>query len=306
MSAPPPLSEPLIAHIAHDLMALKMYSLATFVMFYYDTLITFGDEVERVWKRKFTWFTVLWFLNRYVPLIGFAIFILAFHDSAWTRNDKFCDVIAFTPGVLGFITSTVIDLIFIVRLYATFSANKAILYFMVPFLCAKEAVVIWSVSSGHRQPLPPGLVGCILVPGSSSLRFTALWIAQLTFDTTVFVLTAYRAFKLSRIARGGVQSLIDMIMRDGVIYFAVIFIADFVNVLTFLLAPADLQAVNASLTISIGPLMVSRLILNLRGAHEAQKTRMSHTTGTGSNNSAQRGTLVGSKRPYSAQTWLTV
>ena len=29
---------------------------------YYDIVITFGDEVERVWKRKFTWFTMLWFL----------------------------------------------------------------------------------------------------------------------------------------------------------------------------------------------------------------------------------------------------
>ncbi len=31
-------------------------------MVYYDIILTFGDEVERVWKKKFTWFTVLWFL----------------------------------------------------------------------------------------------------------------------------------------------------------------------------------------------------------------------------------------------------
>ena len=66
-------------------MAVKMYSLATFgmpsptinvheqstlilinclftVMVYYDIILTFGDEVERVWMKKFTWFTVLWFL----------------------------------------------------------------------------------------------------------------------------------------------------------------------------------------------------------------------------------------------------
>ena len=31
-------------------------------MVYYDIILTFDDEVERVWKKKFTWFTVLWFL----------------------------------------------------------------------------------------------------------------------------------------------------------------------------------------------------------------------------------------------------
>ncbi|KJA19154.1 hypothetical protein HYPSUDRAFT_204885 [Hypholoma sublateritium FD-334 SS-4] len=306
MSAPP-LSEPLVVHIAHDLVAFKMYSLATFVMVYYDIIITFGDEVERIWKRKFTWFTLLWFLNRYVPPAGFAIITLAFHDPAWTSNEKFCDAIAFFPGILGAITSTVIDIIFVLRLYATFSANKAVLYFMVPFLGAKEAVVIWAVSSGQRQRLPAGLVGCVLVAGSDtgSLRFTSWWIAQLAFDSTVFVLTVYRALKMSRESRGGVRSLIDLILRDGVIYFAVIFVADLVNVLTFLLAPPDLQAVNASLTIAIGPLMVSRLILNLRGADDARKTRV-RVSGIGSNHNVQRGMLAVGPSPYSAQTRLSV
>lgn len=39
---------------------------------------------------------------------------------------------------------------------------------------------------------------------------------------------------------------------------------------------------------SIGPLMVSRLILNLRGAHDAQKTH-AHISGISSKSSAQRG-----------------
>ncbi|KJA19156.1 hypothetical protein HYPSUDRAFT_204886 [Hypholoma sublateritium FD-334 SS-4] len=318
MSAPPPGVPPL-ADVAHDLMAVKMYSLATFVMVYYDIIITFGDEVERVWRRKFTWFSVLWFLNQYVPPLGFVVIILAFHNSAWSANARICDAVVFFPAVLGAVTGTVIDVIFIVRLYATFSAHKAVLVFMIPLLTAKEALAILSVTSGQRLHLPPGLVGCILIAGpQGNLRFTGVWIAQLCFDATVFALTVYRALALSRVARGGVRSLIDIIVRDGVVYFAVIFVADLVNVLTFLLAPvrpflsridmphADvctraqpaLQAANASFTIAIAPLMVSRLILNMRGADAAQKTRVrasggsgARTYGTGSNASAPRGVL---------------
>ncbi len=36
-----------------------------------------------------------------------------------------------------------------------------------------------------------------------------------TADSTVFALTIYRSLKLSRIAGGGVSSLINLIMRDG-------------------------------------------------------------------------------------------
>ena len=31
-------------------------------MLFYDIAITFGDEVERIWKQRFTGATVLWFL----------------------------------------------------------------------------------------------------------------------------------------------------------------------------------------------------------------------------------------------------
>ena len=31
-------------------------------MLFYDIVITFGDEVERIWKQRFTGATVLWFL----------------------------------------------------------------------------------------------------------------------------------------------------------------------------------------------------------------------------------------------------
>ena len=32
------------------------------VMLFYDIAITFGDEVERIWKQRFTGATILWFL----------------------------------------------------------------------------------------------------------------------------------------------------------------------------------------------------------------------------------------------------
>ena len=51
-------------------LCLKVYRIA--VMLFYDIAITFGDEVEKIWKQRCTGATVLWFMvsdaNRIFPL----------------------------------------------------------------------------------------------------------------------------------------------------------------------------------------------------------------------------------------------
>ncbi len=67
------------------------------------------------------------FQNRYVPPLGFAILLfgartfclslstttyqvrVAFHDPAWTANNRLCNAIAFFPGILGTFTFIIID-----------------------------------------------------------------------------------------------------------------------------------------------------------------------------------------------------
>ena len=36
-------------------------------MLFYDIVLTFGEEVEKVWKQRFTGVTVLWFLVCAIP-----------------------------------------------------------------------------------------------------------------------------------------------------------------------------------------------------------------------------------------------
>ena len=36
-------------------------------MLFYDITLTFGQEVERIWKKRFTGATILWFIVR--PLL---------------------------------------------------------------------------------------------------------------------------------------------------------------------------------------------------------------------------------------------
>ncbi|KAF9481302.1 hypothetical protein BDN70DRAFT_855351 [Pholiota conissans] len=256
------LSEPQYVEIAHNLMAVKLYSLASFVMLFYDIAITFGDEVEYIWKKKFTKFTLLWFLNRYLSPLGFIVITVSFQDPEWIGDS--CRRYVFFPEILRIFTSGTIGVIFIIRLFATYSRSQVVMIFMSCLLAAELGIKIWSFTSGQVLQLPPGLVGCILTSGPNSLRFAFTWIAELIFDSIVFGLTMWRTVSRNNIMGGNTRSLVKLIFRDGVIYFAVILTANIITTMTFLLAPPNLKAINASFTVSITPLMVSRLILNLR------------------------------------------
>ncbi|KAH8110209.1 hypothetical protein DFH11DRAFT_1622854 [Phellopilus nigrolimitatus] len=253
-----------LASIASHLMAAKMFSLACCVMLFYDISITFGDEVEKIWKQRFTFASVLWFMNRYLSPLGYIVVIVSFNDPNWSKS--VCNRYVLYPEVLKIFTSAAIGVIFILRLYSLYGGSMAVLGLIAVLLLAELAVKIWAFTDGTSVSLPPGLVGCILTGKSNSNdRFVYTWVAELIFDTAVFLATLFRTLLIYRKHRHGAAiPLIKMMMRDGILYFLIIFAANVVTVTLFLVLPADLKAINASFSTLITSLMVSRLILNLR------------------------------------------
>ncbi|KAJ3490880.1 hypothetical protein NLJ89_g11398 [Agrocybe chaxingu] len=76
------------AELARHLAAGKYFQLAAFVMLIYDHLLTFADEVERIWKPDFSGATVLFLINRYLTPIQFIIIVTAFQHPGWV--DETC------------------------------------------------------------------------------------------------------------------------------------------------------------------------------------------------------------------------
>lgn len=46
--------------------------------------LTFGDEVEHIWKQNFTAFTVLWALLRYIPPLMEVVVLDSLFDPSWS------------------------------------------------------------------------------------------------------------------------------------------------------------------------------------------------------------------------------
>ncbi|KAG8708924.1 hypothetical protein FRC09_000966 [Ceratobasidium sp. 395] len=82
-------------------------------------------------------------------------------------------------------------------------------------------------------------------------------------DSIITMLTVYKTTNYMRI-NGKRDRLVQVILRDGLLYFVAILSANLCNCLTYYLAPAILRVIAAGFCQCITSVMVSRLQLNLR------------------------------------------
>ncbi|KAH9983164.1 hypothetical protein BJV74DRAFT_50760 [Russula compacta] len=100
-----------------------------------------------------------------------------------------------------------------------------------------------------------------------AIRLATAWEAQALFDTLIFALTLARTLKMRKmhdmvISVTG-RGLMDIVLRDGALYFAVMALANSVNILTFYFATPTLKGAFSTNAACISTSLCSRLVFNL-------------------------------------------
>jgi len=216
----------------------------------------------------------LFFLNRYITPLQFLIIIDAFNDPRWTRSP--CErFVAFEGGsTVGLVA--VCELIMILRVYALYKRSRVILTSLLTLWVAQITISSIGLSTGFAITLPPGFVGCIFT-GTSKI-FPAIWLAPLITNSVMFFLTLYQSKEF--LINPSHAPLLHIFVRDGTLYFLVIFMANLLNTLLYFLAVDDLKAIGASFSQLITATMISRLVLNLRSEMRSTSTPNYDTTST--------------------------
>ncbi|THU83153.1 hypothetical protein K435DRAFT_766027 [Dendrothele bispora CBS 962.96] len=240
--------------------AALYFQLGAFVMVLYDHILTFAEEVSCIWGQKLNGATLLFFINRYITPIEFIIVLVAFHQANWPA--EVCDRFVAFEGGATIALVTIAELVMILRVYALYGRPKFLLFVLLSLLVGQVVISSIGIVAGFAAPFPPPLHGCVLT-GTRAL-FPALWVAPLVLDSIIFTLTVWRTRRyLSQHV-----STAYVLMRDGTIYFFLIFMANASNVIIYYSAADDLKAFGASFSQLITSVMISRLILNLRRPRE--------------------------------------
>ncbi|TDL17545.1 hypothetical protein BD410DRAFT_794241 [Rickenella mellea] len=265
----------LVEDSLNGLNSVKFYAVASATILYYDYLATLPEEMRRIWTARFSGATLLFLLNRYIPVFGYIPVLYALFDPPWTIT-KFAPFI----GAMTTLGQVVLVVILVLRTYALYQRNIWVLIFTLSVGLTSIGISTWAavVMTGELFSFHPfGLCAPTTGVHEDQLKFS--WTAIFAFDYVIFMLTICRTILLRRAQRnaGTRSSLATLIMRDGIVLCAV----NIGNFVYFAKAPGGVflfqqtTGSNSMLTHIVSSTMMSRLLLNLR---QESKKRDRHQT----------------------------
>ncbi|KAL1679563.1 hypothetical protein EV122DRAFT_263596 [Schizophyllum commune] len=268
---------PLLAKSLFINNAMHLTSMAILV---YDHIITLAMEIEYVWLRPKNRASHVFFVFRYTALI---VTVLATVLGLWTAPLKTCRAIRNFRFAAFTTMAVVVAILIMQRVYAIFGKSKRVLYGLLLYAAVGSAVILWAISTQKYNMSPSdevlhsvtGLRCPVTVSGMNgtdkpSPGLSAIWITVMVYDFIVFAMTAYKTFGALREPH---MPIMQLLLRDGAIYFGSMFALNFANVLTYY---PYLQGFLVPVVSCVSVAILSRMMLHLQ---ETSAKRSKQTTG---------------------------
>ncbi|EAU82115.2 hypothetical protein CC1G_09574 [Coprinopsis cinerea okayama7 len=263
MSEPLPFEHDPVS-TARDILLHNLMHFLAITCLYYDHFITLGPEIELLWSRRKSPSSYWFFLNRYFAFFGnLCVSILGFIDLDKER-------------------------------YLCSSSDPRLWWVIFVYLWTQPSQGPGSAAhASDIRPLPTFKTYSRLHvdewshPSRNSMCLAGAWEALFAYDSIIFTLTLWKTIKERRERRvTGVNiALVDILLRDGAMYYAIMALCNLANIMTFYFGGPFFRGSLSTFASSISVTMMSRLMLNLHrtaeeGIHTTQVTNTHFDYGT--------------------------
>jgi len=216
--------------------------------------------------------------NRYYALCDFTLLMFVEFSTAMDLA-KCKKYVPFQPLGEGIPLTFFPDIVIGLRVYALYGRNKFIAAALTTYLTAELGVALWLYLTPSLQPVtlpgPPEVFNipilhlCIATtsPKLGNLQAAAFQFMQTIYDSVVFGLIVFKTAKDAFGARSG-DGVRALMARHGILYYAVVFSANFTWAMMILLSPPGLKYSAAAPTLMMACLAVNKMTLSLRGYSE--------------------------------------
>ncbi|KAG2053721.1 hypothetical protein BDR06DRAFT_439703 [Suillus hirtellus] len=219
-------------------------AVASVIIVMYDWVLTFGQEVELVWRQRWSLMTVMYLGVRYLGILSAALTI-----PNELPTISLTDTVSFImSGVIsnwmGFLVFSMLWVIMITRLYAMYQRSRKILIFLiVTFLATNVFIgVVGVMSAMHtsgEENILSGTYQCSVgVVGQFTLLDSIAWILGTMWEVLVLCLSVWIVVKHFRELRqqsaGGIiiADCFAVLMKTHVLYFASFVAVSFLQLIT--------------------------------------------------------------------------
>ncbi|KAG7089132.1 hypothetical protein E1B28_010840 [Marasmius oreades] len=229
----------------------------------YDVIIKLDVEIEHIWMRKWSFLTVVYIIQRYLPFIDTMGLVLDHHFGAHL-NEHYCTLNFNMAGWCYIVGMTLSQVILTIRVWAVWNRSVPVAVGFVLFFlgCWVPCYVLLGEFSrtGKFGPDPSNTsFGCYLTSHPSLVPFWALW---LVYDSGTFMMILIPGLRAYRGV--GRSELLKAIYQDGVAYYVFMFSTSLANMIGNLILPYDLTFLLFSFARVIHSLVTSRVLLHIR------------------------------------------
>lgn len=234
----------------------------------HDWAILFGEEVDLVWRARWTIPKTLFLITRYAPFIDMVVNL--YHSLNRNASPETCQATyAFISWSMT-IGVALSEIVMLLRTYAILDCSRRVLIglgssWIVSFILSMgfigASVKAPSVDTGIRS------FGC-----SSETRGMAIQVGAfaslLCMETLIVILTVRKAFQLrnSRYRLGSLNLIFNTLYLDGIFFYMIILLFSYINIIFVVMSSQLLEIAH----IFVAPMRVfhgllsCRMLLNIR------------------------------------------
>ncbi|KAG2343989.1 hypothetical protein BDR05DRAFT_962272 [Suillus weaverae] len=196
----------------------------------YDWALTFGQEIELIWKRRWSLVTVLYLNLRYIGIINAALILLPNLPSI-LLTDTCCDAMDALQNWLNFVVNAMLGVIMIHRLHVMYRRSRGILISLTVIVLAVTIAcgVVTAKANNYitaEALILSGTYQCIYnYGGDAQILISTNWILYTTWEVLALCLAVWIAVKhfreLQQSSRGWtIRDCFTVLMQAHIVYFA--------------------------------------------------------------------------------------
>ncbi|KAI0692558.1 hypothetical protein BC835DRAFT_1416486 [Cytidiella melzeri] len=219
----------------------------------WDIIISTDQEVEHIWQTPFQPLKLVYIFTRYYSVIVLIVLNLGVLScSGWVMVE----------AVSAVLLEIAVEILLMLRIYALYTGNMRPFVALVPSFIAQVVIMITSLS----YSLPRIMTSPHCIETTFPVTIVAYSISSIVFEAFLFGLTIYK-YWTSRDQPWERVSLLQVLVRDNMWTFLIIFIANFTNTVLFTIAPTTFANMGFPFLLATFGTVGPRLVLNVRVAH---------------------------------------
>lgn len=261
--------------VARDAQTIQLLQVVPATLMVYDCMLSLEDEVEYIWKKRFTSISVVYLTFRYLGTV-YTLFSTAEIIANENTTNTF-----FTHDFLGldiwvsFLTYWFVQIILVLRLYALYGGSRKFLIMTALGLVAEAVVMIVCAAlvTNSADEILLSLGSKISEFPNVALKIYVNYSAVIACECSLFSLAVVAAVRRHREKLGplpaswdGVRRLGDIVIQGNVLYFPVVMFYCIVYLVVSLTLPVEWLLGIFGLGVSIVIINGCHLILHVRSA----------------------------------------